>query len=71
FHSKRSVGEWMEILDGRIFCRTHRAYIVNLQVVENVGEKELLLNSGERIPVSRREKTDVKRRFMEYFADLR
>lgn len=71
FRSKMSISEWMGLLDERIFCQTHRAYIINLQMAESVGEKEVFLISGEKIPVSRREKTSVKRRFMEYYADLR
>lgn len=71
FQSSRSISDWMEILDKRIFCRTHRAHIVNVQMMESMGEKEIFLNSGEKIPVSRRERTDVKRKFMEYYADFR
>lgn len=71
FHSKMSISEWAQFLDETLFCQTHRSYIVNLKMVKDVRDKELLLTSGEKIPVSRREKTKVKRKFMEFYTDFR
>ena len=71
FRSKMSISEWMKVLDERLFCQTHRGYIVNLRMMEDVREKEVILISGEKVPVSRREKIKVRRRFMEFYADFR
>ena len=69
--SKMSISEWVKMLDERLFCQTHRGYIVNLRMVEDVREKEILLVSGEKVPVSRREKTKVRKKFMEFYTDFR
>ena len=71
FRSKMSISDWMKVLDERLFCKTHRGYIVNLRMVEDMRDKEILLVNGEKVPVSRREKTKVKRKFMEFYADFR
>lgn len=71
FHSKNSIIEWAKVLDKRLFCQTHRGCIVNLNMMNDIMEKEILLTSGEKVPVSRREKAMVKKRFMEFYADLR
>lgn len=71
FRSKIGISEWMQILDGKLFCRTHRGYIVNLKMAEYIENNRLILASGEIIPVSRREKAGVKKKFMEFYADFR
>ncbi|MFA9430986.1 LytR/AlgR family response regulator transcription factor [Egicoccus sp. AB-alg2] len=49
------------------FCRTHRSYLVNLRHVREVlpmvgGALELVMADRSRVPVSRRQATDVRRR---------
>ncbi len=49
-----------------IFC--HRSYIVNLRYVRSIGKTELILDGGEKIPLSRRLYNDVNKKFIEYYA---
>jgi DNA-binding LytR/AlgR family response regulator len=43
------------------FVRCHAAYIVNLLFFEKLEQNELVLITGERIPVSRQRKAEVVR----------
>lgn len=65
FRSDESLLQWQKKLDERLFCRCHKAYIVNIGKIERI-EKEVTLISGERILVSRRNKTALEKLFMEY-----
>ena len=58
--SDKSIGEWTEELEERGFFLCHRSYLVNLYHLKKI-EDDILLSNGEKIPVSRRLKTKVKR----------
>ena len=49
---KRTLSELEEMLAERFF-RTGRSYIVNLNAVRRVTKREVLLSSGESVPLSR------------------
>jgi len=56
---RRSMAELEDDLDPSLFCRVHRSSIVNLDRVRGLklgqdGEYEVLLESGERLRLSRR-----------------
>lgn len=53
------------------FVKVHNRYLVNLRAVRNISEKELLLNDGEIIPVSRNRKSEVKDKFQDYLRSVR
>ena len=63
---RRSLKELERELDPKIFLRVHRSGIVNLWKVCIVhaqnDEGEVELNSGARVPLSRRYRNDLKRR---------
>lgn len=49
------------------FVRCHRSYLVNLRYVKSVGRTEITLDSGEIVPMSRREYANVNRAFIEFY----
>ncbi len=56
---RRSLAELEQDLDPAVFCRVHRSSIVNLERVRGLklsedGEFEVLLESGQRVRLSRR-----------------
>ena len=48
------------------FCRVHRSVIVNLPHIVSRNEKEVKLDNGAILPVSRSYSDDLKRSLMEY-----
>lgn len=63
--SRKSLKYWEEKLLGEFF-RCHKSYLVNLGAVEQCGEKDLLLKSGRKIPLSYRKRKAVKKAVYQY-----
>lgn len=57
-----------EQLSDRRFLRSHRSYIVNMDFVESISEdrNEIILSGGETLPLSRRERKEIQRKYFEY-----
>lgn len=53
FRSERSLEDWERELNGIMFFRCHKGYLVNMAHIAEI-KKEILLTTGERIPISRR-----------------
>lgn len=51
-------------LQGRGFFRCHKSFLVNLNCVDSYSRQELLLDSGERIPIARRRYDDFCRELL-------
>ena len=68
---RRSMAELERELDPRIFCRIHRSTIVNLRRVralhvDDTGEYEVILESGQKLRLSRRFRKDLQSRMREF-----
>jgi two-component system LytT family response regulator len=68
---RRSMTELERDLDPRIFCRIHRSTIVNLRrvralEVDSAGEYEVILESGQKLRLSRRFRKDLQSRMREF-----
>lgn len=59
-----SISEF-EKLPGFIHC--HRSYIVNLRRVSMIKENAVVMETGEEVPLSRRLRGEVNRKFIEYY----
>jgi two-component system LytT family response regulator len=62
---RETMGRLEDRLDPRLFLRVHRSAMVNLQCVREVqdeadGETAVVLNGGERIPMSRSYRTRLR-----------
>ena len=64
---RKNIGIMEKELDGNDFVRCHRSYIVGLQHVNRIGKNELELDSGEIIPVSRRQYVNTNKAFIQYY----
>ena len=53
-------------LGGWPFLRCHRSFIVNLNWLENMLDKDFVLRSGAKIPISRAYGTEAQREFRQY-----
>ena len=68
---RRSMAELERDLDPRMFCRIHRSTIVNLRrvrglQVDSAGEYEVILESGQKLRLSRRFRKDLQSRMREF-----
>jgi two-component system, LytTR family, response regulator len=64
---RRSMTELERDLDANIFCRIHRSTIINLRrvralQVDSAGEYEVILESGQKLRLSRRFRKDLQAR---------
>ncbi len=48
------------------FVKVHRSYIVNLSQMVEIGQKELITNSGKNVPISRQLYAKVRGAYMKY-----
>jgi len=72
---RKSMAELEQELDPRIFCRIHRSTMVNLRKVsalkvDAAGEHEVILESGQKLRLSRRFRKDLQSRMREFSAAL-
>ena len=66
FRSSSSLRVWCAELDSRIFFHCHRSYLVNMEYVEHIMEKEVLLTTGDVLRVSRRRHQEFMQQFILY-----
>ncbi len=48
------------------FLKPHRSYIVNMDHVRRLSERELIMTGGGRVPISKANLNEVKRRYIAY-----
>jgi len=48
------------------FLKPHRSYIINMDHVRKLGERELIMTDGGRVPISKANFNEVKRRYIAY-----
>ena len=53
-------------LNPMLFVRTHASYLVNMEYIRCIRDTEVLLSTGEHIPVSRKYRPSVRSRHLEY-----
>lgn len=52
---------------GNSFVRCHRSYLVNLGWISQITLREVVVDTGRRLPLSRRLSDEVRRRFIAYY----
>lgn len=65
YFSDKSIGEWRKELECRDFFLCHKSYLVNMYHIRQIKD-DIVLMDGEKIPMSRRSKKDVKDAYREY-----
>lgn len=68
YQTRMKLTEALILLDGASdsFCRVHRSIVVNLAHIVSRSEKEVKLDSGTTLPVSKSYTAELKKRLMEY-----
>ncbi len=53
-------------LNPLLFVRSHASYLVNMEYIRSIRDTEILLQSGEHIPMSRKYRPLVRQKHLEY-----
>ena len=64
--NRSSLSHWEDELAEDGFFRIHSAFLVNLAFVHSVGKAEVLLTTGEALPVSKHRRRDLLAAFTAY-----
>ena len=65
------INEVERQLSSMWFVKTHNRFLVNLRSARSIESGRLILNDGERIPISRSQMSTVKEKFQDYFRSIR
>lgn len=65
YESPTTMNEWENILNTGDFFRVHKAYIVNMEYIEEIG-KDILLDNGEKVELALRQTGKLKKACKEY-----
>ena len=66
FECRENIGKLARSLEDFGFCLVHRGYLVNLDHIKVVGSKGIILDNGDKLPVSRRKYSDLKIRHIQW-----
>lgn len=62
------MSEVNNTLDKSIFCRIHVSYIVNMDSIRVISEKEITLEDNTILPISKAYRTEVRKLHLKYIA---
>ncbi len=48
------------------FLRPHRSFLINMEYIQSISYKEILLSNQERIPIPHGKCSEIKRQYLEY-----
>ena len=61
----KTMQELEEELEPQGFLRIHKGYLLNYRFIRRIGDNEVILTSGESLPVSRRKYQEIRDAYME------
>lgn len=65
--TRKNIGKIEKELDKTLFARSHRSYLVSLLHTKSISKDEIELDSGDKVPLSRRRYKDFNMNFIRYF----
>lgn len=65
FRKDSSMNEMQKLLDGKLFFRIHREYIVNMKKISDITGKEIMVGE-HKLPVSARNMKSFEKAFIEF-----
>lgn len=70
YEIKMNISELEKALDKDHFIRCHRSYIVGIKYISRIGKKEIILENGKNISISRILYHTVNQAFIKYFKEV-
>lgn len=67
--TREKLSDLLERLNSTSLCRCHISYVVNLRYVHSMSNREFIMKSGEKIPISRANLPMVKNRYFQYLKE--
>lgn len=64
-----TLKEWSTLLNKYHFSRAHKAFIVNLQYVEDTETNKIILSNKEELPLSRKYKESFNQEYYNFIGD--
>ena len=64
YRSEKSLKEWEDEVDAKLFVRCHRSYLVNLSKVDRMEKDVMRLQGDYKAPLSTRQRKKVEEAFM-------
>lgn len=61
--------EIREIAADRSFLQVHKSFLINMEHVRKLGQADIVMESGRRIPVSKTRASDVKKAYLLYVSE--
>lgn len=67
--ARSSLDVMEQILANKGFIRIHKSYIVNYHYITRITDTDVLLSTGDKLPLARSKKAEVKSQWLEYGAE--
>lgn len=64
--SNNKMSQWEKELSKEKFFKPHRCYIVNLNCIERIDKKNILIKNGTEIPIARGKWGELMKAYMDY-----
>lgn len=64
------MGEIEKKLQTKGFIRVHRSYLVNCHYIKELGNEDAILINGDKIPISRYRKKEIREKYKDYILNL-
>lgn len=61
--------EIKEIAGDRSFLRIHKSFLINMNHVKKLGQGNIIMESGRRIPVSKTRAAEVKKAYLQFISE--
>lgn len=68
YRIREGINQWKERLDNKSFIFCHRSYLINLLYVMKIEKTEVVLDTGDHIPLSRRNQRLVNEMFIKLYS---
>ena len=66
FRTNRGLDSLEQEIADRRFLRCHRSYLVNLEHVRSLDDRDFLMDNGDRVPVSRQNLPRIRNEYIEW-----
>ena len=57
------------LLESKAFLHVHKYFVVNLKYVKKLGTNHVIMDSGEKVPVSKAKTAAVKKKYLLFFSE--